>query len=42
MVREEAVKEYVANFHLTKEYKCFSIYWRNYGYSEMMERAEEF
>lgn len=37
VVREEAVKDYIANFHNTEEYKGFSIYWRNYAYAEMME-----
>ncbi|XP_022845289.1 uncharacterized protein LOC111368283 [Olea europaea var. sylvestris] len=39
--REEAVQEYVANFHNTEEYKSFSAYWRNFAYAEVMERAEE-
>ncbi|XP_022871083.1 uncharacterized protein LOC111390297 [Olea europaea var. sylvestris] len=39
--REEAVQEYVANFHNTDEYKSFSTYWRNFAYAEVMERAEE-
>ncbi|XP_022847683.1 uncharacterized protein LOC111370230 [Olea europaea var. sylvestris] len=38
---EEAVKEYIANFHTTEEYKSFSAYWRNFAYAEVMERAEE-
>lgn len=41
LVREEAIKDYIANFHNIEEYKGFSIYWRNYAYAEMMERAEE-
>ncbi|XP_022889378.1 actin cytoskeleton-regulatory complex protein pan1-like [Olea europaea var. sylvestris] len=39
--REEAVKEYIANFHTTEEYKSFSSYWRNFAYIEVLERAEE-
>ncbi|XP_022857163.1 axoneme-associated protein mst101(2)-like [Olea europaea var. sylvestris] len=39
--REEAVKEYIANFHTTEEYKSFSSYWRNFAYAEVLERAEE-
>lgn len=39
--REEAVQEYVANFHNTEEYKSFSTYWRNFAYAEVMERAGE-
>ncbi|XP_022868502.1 uncharacterized protein LOC111388070 [Olea europaea var. sylvestris] len=38
---EEAVKEYIANFHTTEEYKSFSAYWRNFAYAEVLERAEE-
>lgn len=30
---EKAVKKYVANIHLTEEYKSFNIYWRNYVYA---------
>ncbi|XP_022852184.1 axoneme-associated protein mst101(2)-like [Olea europaea var. sylvestris] len=39
--REEVVKEYIANFHTTEEYKSFSSYWRNFAYAEVLERAEE-
>ncbi|XP_022850772.1 uncharacterized protein LOC111372622 [Olea europaea var. sylvestris] len=39
--REEAVKEYITNFHTTEEYKSFSSYWRNFAYAEVLERAEE-
>ncbi|XP_022854660.1 uncharacterized protein LOC111375973 [Olea europaea var. sylvestris] len=39
--REEAVRDYIANFHNTEEYKSFSTYWRNFAYAEVMERAEE-
>lgn len=39
--REEAVKDYIANFHNTAEYQSFSTYWRNFAYAEVMERAEE-
>ncbi|XP_022871745.1 uncharacterized protein CG45076-like [Olea europaea var. sylvestris] len=38
---EEAVKAYIANFHTTEEYKSFSAYWRNFAYTEVLERAEE-
>ncbi|XP_022895277.1 uncharacterized protein LOC111409463 [Olea europaea var. sylvestris] len=38
---EEAVKEYITNFHTTEEYKSFSAYWRNFAYAEVMERVEE-
>lgn len=40
-VREEAVKDYIANFHNTEEYKSFSTYWMNFAYAEVIERAEE-
>ncbi|XP_022876812.1 uncharacterized protein LOC111395018 [Olea europaea var. sylvestris] len=39
--KEEAVKDYIANFHNIEEYKSFSTYWRNFAYAEVMERAEE-
>lgn len=39
--REEAVREYIANFHNTEEHKSFNAYWRNFAYAEVMERAEE-
>ncbi|XP_022890577.1 uncharacterized protein LOC111405776 [Olea europaea var. sylvestris] len=34
LAREEAVQEYVGNFHNTDEYKSFSAYWRNFAYAE--------
>ncbi|XP_022863888.1 axoneme-associated protein mst101(2)-like [Olea europaea var. sylvestris] len=40
-VGEEAVKEYITNFHTTEEYKSFSAYWRNFAYAEVLERVEE-
>ncbi|XP_022883648.1 uncharacterized protein LOC111400466 [Olea europaea var. sylvestris] len=39
--REEAVNDYIANFHNTEEYKSFSTCWRNFAYAKMMERAKE-
>lgn len=35
------MRDYIANFHNTEEYKSFSTYWRNFAYAEVMEGAEE-
>lgn len=41
VANEEAMKEYIANIHTTKEYQRFSAYWRNFTYAEVLGRAEE-
>lgn len=41
LVREEKVKNYIANFYLTEKYQSFAAYWRRFGYAEMVEKVEE-
>lgn len=37
--REEAVKNYSANFHHMEEYQSFASYWKRFGYTEVVEKA---
>lgn len=41
MEGEEAMKNYVAKFHLTEEYQCFGTYWRTFAYVEVKDRVGE-
>lgn len=40
MVREEVVKNSIANFHLTEEYQGFDSYQRRLGYAEVVDTLE--
>lgn len=35
------VKNYIVNFHETREHQSFATYWRRFGYAEMVDRMEE-
>lgn len=40
VAREEAIREYVANFYETIEYQSFTSYSRRFSYADVVERVD--
>lgn len=39
---EEAIRNYIANFHLTEEYQCFGTYWMRFFYIDVVDKVYSF